>query len=136
VARMQIMVRPWKNRQAHRSKGWRRCGVDCAASIQFRGSDAACECAVYGANLYEESRSWSTAIRIHQHGGRSDEVEEVDVGEPGRAGAPEARAVGLNYIDTYHRSGLYISACRQCSAPRALVRSRPSGPASRISRLG
>ncbi len=34
------------------------------------------------------------------------------------------------------RSGLYISACRQCSAPRALVRSRPSGPASRISRLG
>ena len=49
------------------------------------------------------------AIRIHRTGG--PEVlcwEEVDVAEP----APtEARvrhhAVGLNYIDTYHRSGLY-----------------------------
>ena len=49
------------------------------------------------------------AIRIHQHGG--PEVmfcEAIDVGDP----APgEARirheAVGLNYIDTYHRSGLY-----------------------------
>lgn len=49
------------------------------------------------------------AIRIHQPGG--PEVmrwEEVAVGDP----APgEARirhtAVGLNYIDTYHRSGLY-----------------------------
>ena len=51
----------------------------------------------------------SFAIRIHQHGG--PEVmrwEEVVVGDP----APgEARvrheAVGLNYIDTYHRGGLY-----------------------------
>jgi NADPH2:quinone reductase len=51
----------------------------------------------------------SFAIRIHQTGG--PEVlrwEEVAVGDP----APgEARvrheAVGLNYIDTYHRSGLY-----------------------------
>jgi NADPH2:quinone reductase len=49
------------------------------------------------------------AIRIHQTGG--PEVmnwEEVAVGEPGPG---EARvrhsAVGLNYIDTYHRSGLY-----------------------------
>jgi len=51
----------------------------------------------------------SLAIRIHQTGG--PEVmrwEEVSVGDP----APgEARvrhqAVGLNYIDTYHRCGLY-----------------------------
>ena len=51
----------------------------------------------------------SFAIRIHQTGG--PEVlkwEEVSVGDP----APgEARvhheAVGLNFIDTYHRSGLY-----------------------------
>ena len=51
----------------------------------------------------------SFAIRIHQNGG--PEVmrwEEVAVGDP----APgEARvrheAVGLNYIDTYHRGGLY-----------------------------
>jgi len=51
----------------------------------------------------------SHAIRIHQTGG--PEVlrwEEVNVGDPGPG---EARvrhtAVGLNYIDTYHRSGLY-----------------------------
>ena len=49
------------------------------------------------------------AIRIHQHGG--PEVmkwEEVDVGEPGQGQVRlKHRAVGLNYIDTYHRSGLY-----------------------------
>lgn len=49
------------------------------------------------------------AIRIHEHGG--PEVlrwEEVEVGEPG-AGEALLRhtAVGLNFIDTYHRSGLY-----------------------------
>lgn len=49
------------------------------------------------------------AIRIHSAGG--PEVlswEEVDVGEPG-PGELRVRqtAVGLNYIDTYHRSGLY-----------------------------
>lgn len=49
------------------------------------------------------------AIRIHEHGG--PEVmkwETVDVGNPG---ANQIRirhtAVGLNYIDTYHRTGLY-----------------------------
>ena len=49
------------------------------------------------------------AIRIHETGG--PEVlrwEEVDVGAPG---AGEVRlkhtAVGLNYIDVYHRTGLY-----------------------------
>ena len=51
----------------------------------------------------------SHAIRIHATGG--PEVlswEEIPVGEPGPG---EARvrhsAVGVNYIDTYHRSGLY-----------------------------
>jgi NADPH2:quinone reductase len=49
------------------------------------------------------------AIRIHETGG--PEVlrwEEVEVGEPA-AGDVLLRqtAVGLNYIDTYHRSGLY-----------------------------
>ncbi len=49
------------------------------------------------------------AIRIHQNGG--PEVmrwEPVEVGAPG-AGQLKLRhrAVGLNYIDTYHRSGLY-----------------------------
>ncbi len=49
------------------------------------------------------------AIRIHEHGG--PEVmkwESIEVGAPGEN---EARirhtAVGLNYIDTYHRSGMY-----------------------------
>ena len=49
------------------------------------------------------------AIRIHQPGGPEVmQWEEVAVGDPGPG---EARvrhtAVGLNYIDTYHRSGLY-----------------------------
>ena len=49
------------------------------------------------------------AIRIHEHGG--PEVmkwEEIEVGAPGEK---EVRmrhtAVGLNFIDTYHRTGLY-----------------------------
>jgi NADPH2:quinone reductase len=51
----------------------------------------------------------SKAIRIHETGG--PEVlrwEDVDVGEP-HAGEVRLRqtAVGLNFIDTYHRSGLY-----------------------------
>ena len=49
------------------------------------------------------------AIRIHTTGGPEVMTwEEVGVGEPGPG---EARvrhtAVGVNYIDTYHRSGLY-----------------------------
>ena len=49
------------------------------------------------------------AIRIHKTGG--PEVlawEEVDVGEPGPGQVLlRQTAIGLNYIDTYHRSGLY-----------------------------
>ncbi len=49
------------------------------------------------------------AVRIHEYGG--PEVlrwEEVSVGDPG-PGEVRLRhtAVGLNYIDTYHRSGAY-----------------------------
>lgn len=49
------------------------------------------------------------AIRIHETGG--PEVmkwEEIEVGDPG-PGEVRVRnaAVGLNFIDTYHRSGLY-----------------------------
>lgn len=51
----------------------------------------------------------SNAIRIHQHGG--PEVlrwEQIDAGKPG-PGEVRLRqtAVGLNYIDIYHRTGLY-----------------------------
>ena len=49
------------------------------------------------------------AIRIHQPGGPEVlRLEDVDVGASGEG---EARirqtAVGINYIDTYHRTGLY-----------------------------
>src|SRR5215470_7876807 len=49
------------------------------------------------------------AIRIHRTGGPEVlQWEEVTVGDPGPG---EARvrhaAIGLNYLDTYHRSGLY-----------------------------
>jgi NADPH2:quinone reductase len=49
------------------------------------------------------------AIRIHQAGGPDVlQWEEVDVGEPG-SGEVRLRqeAAGLNYIDVYHRTGLY-----------------------------
>src|SRR3954469_16525194 len=49
------------------------------------------------------------AIRMHQTGG--PEVlrwEDVEVGEPGeRQARIRHTAVGVNFIDTYHRSGLY-----------------------------
>ncbi|ROR34112.1 quinone oxidoreductase family protein [Inmirania thermothiophila] len=49
------------------------------------------------------------AIRIHEHGGPEVlRLEEVEVGEPG-PGEVRLRqtAVGLNFIDVYHRTGLY-----------------------------
>ena len=51
----------------------------------------------------------SSAIRIHQPGGPEAMVfEEVPVAETG-AGEVRVRhtAIGVNYIDTYHRTGLY-----------------------------
>lgn len=51
----------------------------------------------------------SHAIRFHQTGG--PEALQWEAVEPGAPAAGEARirqhAVGLNFIDTYHRSGLY-----------------------------
>jgi NADPH2:quinone reductase len=49
------------------------------------------------------------AIRFHRNGGPEVlQWENVEVGEPG-AGEARVRhaAIGVNYIDTYHRSGLY-----------------------------
>ena len=49
------------------------------------------------------------AIQIHQHGGPEQlQPAQIDVGEPG----PDQvrirhRAIGLNFIDVYHRTGLY-----------------------------
>lgn len=49
------------------------------------------------------------AIRFHQTGGPEVlQWEEVSVGDPGPNEARIAhKAIGLNYIDTYHRTGLY-----------------------------
>ncbi len=49
------------------------------------------------------------AIRIHETGGpETMRWEEVEVGKPG-VGEVRVRntAIGLNFLDTYHRSGLY-----------------------------
>jgi len=49
------------------------------------------------------------AIRIHEHGG--PEMMKWEIVEVGAPGPSEVRirhiAVGLNYIDTYHRTGMY-----------------------------
>ncbi len=49
------------------------------------------------------------AVRIHKTGGPEVMVlEDVELGAPGPGMVTVAnRAIGLNYIDTYHRSGLY-----------------------------
>ena len=49
------------------------------------------------------------AIRIHEHGGPEKlKFEDVEVGDPGAGEVRiRQRAAGVNYIDTYHRSGLY-----------------------------
>lgn len=56
------------------------------------------------------------AIRIHETGGpEALRWDEVEVGEPA-AGEVRIRqtAVGLNYIDTYHRTGLYPVPALPC----------------------
>src|SRR5437764_12285009 len=49
------------------------------------------------------------AIRLHQSGGPEVlQWEEVEVGEPAEGQARiRHTAIGVNFIDTYHRSGLY-----------------------------
>jgi NADPH:quinone reductase len=49
------------------------------------------------------------AIRFHEAGGPDVlRLEEVEVGPPGPGEAQvRQRAVGVNFVDTYHRSGLY-----------------------------
>jgi len=49
------------------------------------------------------------AVRIYETGGPEKlRWEEVEIGEPGpREALVRNRAVGLNFIDTYHRRGLY-----------------------------
>ena len=49
------------------------------------------------------------AIRIHRPGGPENLVwEDIEVGTPGPGEVLiKQTAVGLNYIDVYHRTGLY-----------------------------
>jgi NADPH:quinone reductase len=49
------------------------------------------------------------AIRFHKTGGPEVlQLDDVEVGEPGEGQARiRHTAIGLNFIDTYHRSGLY-----------------------------
>jgi len=49
------------------------------------------------------------AVRIHQHGGpEALQLEDVTVGAPGpRQLRVRHTAIGVNFIDTYHRTGLY-----------------------------
>ena len=49
------------------------------------------------------------AIRVHEQGGPEVmQWEDVPVGDPG-SGQARVRhtAIGVNFLDTYHRSGLY-----------------------------
>ena len=49
------------------------------------------------------------AVRIHEHGGREVlRYEDVPMPEPGPGEAlVKIEAAGVNFIDTYHRSGSY-----------------------------
>jgi NADPH2:quinone reductase len=49
------------------------------------------------------------AIRFHKTGGPEVlQLDDIDVGDPGEGQAKiRHTAIGLNFIDTYHRSGLY-----------------------------
>ena len=49
------------------------------------------------------------AVEINRTGGTEVlEVKDITLGKPGPDEVTiEQKAIGLNYIDTYHRSGLY-----------------------------
>jgi NADPH2:quinone reductase len=50
-----------------------------------------------------------TSVRFHKQGGPEVlQVEETSVGEPGPGQARvRHKAIGVNFVDTYQRSGLY-----------------------------
>ena len=76
------------------------------------------------------------AIRVHQAGGPEVlQWEEIDVGEPGPGQVRlKQEAAGLNYIDVYHRTGLYpqpILRRTEAAAKRYVETIRPYIPAPR-----
>ena len=65
------------------------------------------------------------AIRIHQPGGPEVmRLEEVELPPPGKGEVRlRQHAIGINFIDIYHRTGFYPPArCRSRRAPRARAR--------------
>jgi NADPH:quinone reductase-like Zn-dependent oxidoreductase len=75
------------------------------------------------------------AIRIHETGG--PEVlrwEEVEIGRPGPAEVLlRHTAIGLNFIDTYHRTGLYpLDLPAVLGGEGGGVSARPSIHATRV----
>ena len=58
---------------------------------------------------FSQEKAMPKAIRFHKTGGPEVLVwEDVEVGDPGPGPGPHpAHAIGLNFIDTYQRSGLY-----------------------------
>ncbi len=71
------------------------------------------------------------AYQFAKHGGPDVlEFKELTLGKPGRGEAlVRHEAIGLNYIDTYQRSGLYPMRCRAASAWRRPAWSRRSAKA-------
>jgi len=61
--------------------------------------------------IKKRSGSMVAAVRVHKHGGpEALTYEQVEVPAPGPGQARvKNHACGLNYIDTYFRSGLYPS---------------------------
>jgi NADPH:quinone reductase len=61
------------------------------------------------ATTHQEDTEMTKVVRIHETGGPEVlRLEDVEVGEPGEGQARVRHtAVGVNFIDTYHRSGLY-----------------------------
>ena len=64
--------------------------------------------ALLGRNLGIDDMK-TMAVRIHENGGPEVmRLEEIDLEPPGPGMVTVVnKAIGLNYIDTYHRSGLY-----------------------------
>src|SRR4029079_14616045 len=60
-------------------------------------------------NLNQETKQMAKAVRYHKQGGPEVlQVDDVQVGDPAQ-GQIKVRhtAIGVNFVDTYQRSGLY-----------------------------
>src|SRR5258708_5455657 len=79
------------------------------------------------------------AIRVHKHGGPDVlTLEDVEIGKPGpREILVRNRAIGVNFVDTYLRSGTFSPPSLPfILARRPRARSSPLARASPVSVLG